>query len=67
MSRVTRTIIDGTMDMRESPSAEIRLKGAAPVTTSQHLTSLLVRLEHASALELDDTLKELLGYPDALD
>jgi hypothetical protein len=37
------------------------------VTTPQHLTSLLVRLEHANALELGDSLQELLGYPDVLD
>jgi hypothetical protein len=36
-------------------------------TTPRHLTSLLVRLQHASAPELDDTLQKLLNYPDALD
>ena len=38
-----------------------------PVTTQEHIGSLLVRLQHASAHELDDTLQALLGYPEALD
>jgi hypothetical protein len=39
-----------------------------PVTTPPSLNSLLVRLQHANdPIELADTLKELIDYPDALD
>jgi hypothetical protein len=37
------------------------------MTSPQHLNSLSVRLRHATGLAFDDTLTELLSYPDVLD